>query len=99
VTTIGTIRCFFSYIYAYIESTCELGRSKKFWGIQKRSATDSVLTYIYIPTQSSATSLLLHRLTGKDVYKNDFLAYMQTWEKRPRTPKGTCLYVLDCIVY
>lgn len=40
--------------------------------------------------QSSATALLLYRLTGKDVYKNDIEAYMTSWENRPRTPKGAC---------
>jgi len=38
--------------------------------------------------QSSATGLLLYRLTAKDVYMNDVTAYMTAWEKRPKTPKG-----------
>lgn len=42
--------------------------------------------------QSSATGLLLYRLTGKEVYKADLENYMTAWAKRPKTPKGTfCL--------
>lgn len=52
--------------------------------------TTTILTSIHTTKskQSSATGLLLYRLTGKDVYRDDFMAYMKTWSKRPKTPKG-----------